>query len=721
MKNTFVYLYHSIYGKGYWFDGMNYPYGEHIVYTDGMPFLTVTLAHIPGITVPVAMTILWWLLALSYLLAVAYVYKILVHYRVRIPIAILFAALIVFFSPQLFRLRSHYGLAFACVIPMLFYWTTQYLESGRIKYCIYIFALGVIMTFMHPYHAGLFLIWAGCYSLGVLFFQRCTLKEKLRHVVPIITSAMAILLSVALIMKVTDPLKDRPTGPYNSPDYFTHLKQLLISAHSPFWQFVQEHGLIRSANTDGEGYAYAGVVCLIVVGISLLLVIIRKIKFNKYDNNISIANYPLVWLFMAVSVLLLSMGGPMLISPKAINYLSFFKQFRSLGRFSWVYYYIITIYAVVIINYGYSALQQRGKKMLAYVLLIATFGLWAFEASGYIWDTRSFGDAGRYNYDMIFSTNEKDWPTFLKEHNLKRDDFQGAMILPYFHLGTDKLWVCDPGWEMTLCAKACLQLRLPMTDVLMSRSSWSIAEKQVRIAGGPFADKGMLRDLHSDKPFLVLYFDEVPISPDEKDLFRTFDSLGQFSQCKVYTAYPQRILAYERKVNDSISAIAATLPTGDTCLACNGSYYIEHFDKYRDKPFFGSGAMPYKEQPKSFASMPISVSADSQLYELSAWFLLSTKDFRSPDIVVKLLDSTEKVISTESVRTLQSVDNHGLWFRTSKYFKIPPTARRIYCMIEDNGEPSYLAIDELQLRPAGSTVISKQAGKVMVNNHLLVK
>ncbi|MGN6568147.1 MAG: hypothetical protein ACTHJ0_09350, partial [Flavipsychrobacter sp.] len=33
-KNYFTYLYHIIYEKGTWFGGMNYPFGENLVYTD---------------------------------------------------------------------------------------------------------------------------------------------------------------------------------------------------------------------------------------------------------------------------------------------------------------------------------------------------------------------------------------------------------------------------------------------------------------------------------------------------------------------------------------------------------------------------------------------------------------------------------------------------------------------------------------------------------------
>jgi hypothetical protein len=273
---------------------------------------------------------------------------------------------------------------------------------------------------------------------------------------------------------------------------------------------------------------------------------------------------------------------------------------------------------------------------------------------------------------------------------------------------------------MALSSKACLQLRLPMTDVLMSRTSWSQTEKQVKLAGGPFAQKDMLHDLKSGKPFLVMYFDEIPLSPDERNLLTSSDHIGDFSQCKIYAAYPDRILASDKKAADSVAAILPNIQPGDTCIGCKGTYYVDHLDRQSTQQLFGRGALPY-DKNNSGALIPVT-PASEQLYECSAWFLLSKKDYRSPNIVLQLLDGEKKPIKTESVRTLQSVDNNGMWFRAATYFTLPSNCRYISWNLENNGEPTYLVMDELQLRPADALIISKSAdGKVMVNNHLFVK
>ena len=46
IKNYYAYLYHCLYGKGTEFKGMNYPFYEHVIYTDNQPLLAVPLSYL---------------------------------------------------------------------------------------------------------------------------------------------------------------------------------------------------------------------------------------------------------------------------------------------------------------------------------------------------------------------------------------------------------------------------------------------------------------------------------------------------------------------------------------------------------------------------------------------------------------------------------------------------------------------------------------------------
>ena len=45
-KNLYTFLYHILYEKGTWFHGMNYPYGEHLVFTDAQPLFSIPLSYL---------------------------------------------------------------------------------------------------------------------------------------------------------------------------------------------------------------------------------------------------------------------------------------------------------------------------------------------------------------------------------------------------------------------------------------------------------------------------------------------------------------------------------------------------------------------------------------------------------------------------------------------------------------------------------------------------
>jgi hypothetical protein len=376
---------------------------------------------------------------------------------------------------------------------------------------------------------------------------------------------------------------------------------------------------------------------------------------------------------------------------------------------------------VVVIYHCYKRLAANRYFVAGILLLGFSIGLWSYEAKGYVDYSRYRADYAMYNYSMIFSEGDQNWQSFLQDHHYEKDDFQAILLLPFYHVGTEKLWLGNSEWIITLGTKAALQLHLPIIDVMMSRSSWSQAQNQVKIAGGPFTEKPILNDIKSRKPFLLLQFDEEKLNPDQKYLLSAADLIGHYSQCLVYVCYPDRIAANDKKNADSINAILPYLHPGDTCIGSKGSWYIDHFDtKTSGEKLFGPGADTcIKEDSSVIATIPIHPLVDSQQYEFSCWFLLGRDNYKSPDLVLYSLNSAGSIIGTTFVNTNKSTDSRGLWFRASKYFYLDSNATAIRCVLMNKQGPTYKMMDEMLLRPADGTVISKaNDGSVMVNNHL---
>jgi len=727
-KNYFTFLYHSIYGHGWWFEGMNYPYGEHITYADGQPIISGALQLFNGVTIRDALMVMNLLISLSYVLAMVFTYKILIRFGVKPFIAILFACLINLFAPQVYRIVAHFSLAYLCPIPMLFYWTLMYHYSSKWKWPVYIFIMGFIMSFIHLYTGATIFFWIAFYVTGYLMLIKTPLRERVKHVMPLLVVGVTLFLLIKIFIAFTDPIKDRPGFPLNSLEYVTHIKDIVSSPNSYFWQYIRYKTKFTKFSEGGEGYCYLGLVAFFAILISAIVGAVNKIRKRPGDELlISEQGFSPIWLFVAGGCLLLAMGVPFVWNMKWLfNYLSIFKQFRAMGRFSWPFYYIATIYAAVVVHTWYQRYIALHKPVLAYSILLASLGLWSLDVSRYIKNIREHVANGVPTCDKFFFKDEEiKWPEYLEQYHYKGSDFQAIILLPIFFAGSEKLWVGgDPSWPWSIGMRVSLQFHLPVVDVMMSRTSWSITEKQVKTAAGPFADKPMLRDLESKKPFLLLQYDDNPIDPDQAYLCNASEYLGHHFSCYIYACYPERIIANDNKNADSINAILPYMHAADTCITDKGSWYIDHFDsKHADEHLFGDGAAPVVSNDSLvIATIPIKPTGEKRLYEFSCWFLLDNRDYRSPYFKLQSLDSTGKIISQSRAFTKESVDNKDLWFRTSLYFDIDPACRSLRCVLMNEEHPTYKVMDELMLRPADAVIISKSKdGGVMVNNHLFMR
>ncbi len=725
-KNIFTYLYHALYGKGIWFTGMNYPYGEHIVFAADQPLLSVTLNSFTNSTPGQALALMGWLISLSYIIAISYIYKILSHFGVKPFIALFFAGLIGIFTPQLMRIQGHYGLSYSCIMPMLFFWTIRYNENPQWKYPFYIFILGCFFTFLHPYFAAFILIWVIAYAVGCFIFTKNTFTEWIKHVLPILFSAISVLALFVLMMKLTDPAKDRPVSPLGMLENCTTANQIFTSYFSPVWRYVKDHTKYTGVSESGEGYNYVGIVTIAVLLFSLVMGIINKLNKNENNNIVSNRRFSPIWLFIAITTLLFSMGVPFIWHMEwLLDYVSLLRQFRTLGRFGWIFYYVIAVYSVVVINTWYVHYIRKKKTVTGYLIILTTMAIWSYEASGYVLHEKKDLDNAADNIAIISPPGKITWPGFLKEHHFVSGDFQALLIFPFFEIGTEKLSMGDDFNGLNtfgISIYAALQLHLPMIDAMMSRTSWSIAEKQVKIIAGPYVHKPILDEIKNDKPFLLLQYEGDSLTIDQKYLLTASDYIDHFQSCYIYACYPSRLRANDKKNADSINAITPYIkPGNDSSIRGSGTWYINHFDSgTATQLLFSNGAIPQiPEVETTIANIPVKPGYDNQLYEFSCWFLLSKYDPYCPYYNIQLLDSSGNKIKEMNGFVKHSTDNYGLWFRSNVFFTIPASCSQLKCRLFNYNKKCYQILDEIMLRPAEALIISKDANEnIMVNNHL---
>ena len=707
-KNYYTFLYHSLYGDGLWFDGMNYPYGEHVFFADAQPLLSVPLSYFKILP---PLIVFHWAIVIGYVLSIVFVYKVLLRFNVNWVWALVFSPLIVIMSPQLFKLTGHYSLAYLCVLPMVFYYHLSYHQTKQRKYAVHLLISSIVFALLHIYFAAMICFWIGAYSIAYLVVHANSLKDKVKYLSPLWLAAFIPIIFIKTILWLTDSTLDRPDYPYGARQNRTYLEDIYSGHISPISNWIRDIGLTETISNGKEGIAYIGVAAILILISALIFVIVKRKRLDfRGQQSLSI------WIFIALTMLVFATSIIFIKCFKCLDYAYGIKQFRAVGRFAWAYYYIATIASAVIL---YRTYQRISNKFVANSLLVAVLAIWLTEAIPYVSWSRYLGKHSSRKYENHLK--EDAWIKGLNKYF--PNDFQGILMLPYVHVGTEKI---GPGASNThLLAEAfsaSLQLNLPLVDVMMSRSGWQQAFGQARISGGIYTHKPLLRNLPNDKPLLLLSNDVIKLTPDEVHLLAASTYIGKVNNNEMYALYPQELKQIEEQATTQIKQVAVSMKIRDTCLVDSGTWYVEHFDKGESRNvLFSSGAIGFvREFSKTIFEKPISPMYDGQLYELSVWSLVPKKNYKIGRFNITLFDSSDNVLSQYKSLMQDATDTYSYWLRSNLFFKMPRNCARVQVDLINVIYPAFDGLDELMLRPTGATIVSKdKEGRIMANNHLL--
>jgi hypothetical protein len=540
----------------------------------------------------------------------------------------------------------------------------------------------------------------------------------------VLIAGLTVFILMGVFMNCTDPITDRPKYPQGTLDYITKVKNLVCSVHSPVSLLATNLKLIRKPY-DTEGYGYLGIVPLLLLSGSLISGLYKSIRRRPERLIFRNGLYSPVWLVTGALFLLFSMGIPFVWHLEwLLDYLSWFRQFRSLGRFNWPFYYLAGIFAILVLYRWYVQIAMKGKP-LAIILVTSCAMIWGWEAFSCTSFGRDLAKNGEKNYMRFTATGRKGLEQWLETHHYKSTDFQAMTILNIFTLGTEKYYFNTDGasWAVGLAQMVSYQVQLPMTSVMMSRTSWSEARWQLKTAAGCYVHKPLLESLADKRPFLLLHNDMDSLNGDAAYLLSLCEYLGNYEGNNFYILRPAKVREEDSLRQASVLQIASGMSCTDTCIGDTSIVYINHLENNSCKnAFAGKGAMTQEAMKDSVIfSLKVHPVADSQLYECSAWFLLDSETFLSPDLVVSLYDEQGKKMVDMDMLARGSTDNYGLWCRPTLYFRLPTNCRQIQCYVSDfKMRRLFHNYDEILLRPATTLVISRMPnGVIMANNHWL--
>lgn len=451
IKNYYTIAYHQEYDTSFnHFGGMSYPYGEHIVFTDGQPILSAILWLFPSLS-GYTVGIINLLMLLGIGISAWILCKLFIRMHLTRGASLFAASAIAMMSPQLLRFIGHYALAYSFLIPWIIYTAYIFMQRPSWKRSFWAF---LAMAFAIGLHLYYFLI-GGAFVLCFYLIENLR-QRKINFLKLGLHTSVQVLLPFILYMlwlKVTDHVADRPDAPYGMLEYMANWEGVFFPAYlfadSAFFKFLGVRPI------SFEAMAYAG----IPAGIFFVYFLLSRVKlFKKENRTFDVGNSVLLAGFL---VFLFAATFPFATQITWVNeHVGPLKQFRSLGRLSWVFFYALNIF----LFYRLASKRRNVGMVLSAIAIVILF----FE--GLLFNNTLSQQVGHERKDILAGKE-----VFQKDEVI--------LPLPFFHIGSENLGTPIPKNYM---AEATMELSLnsghPTFATVLSRVSISQSIEQLEMA-----------------------------------------------------------------------------------------------------------------------------------------------------------------------------------------------------------------------------------------------
>jgi hypothetical protein len=634
LKNYFTIAYHAVHGKGLHFKGMLHLYGDHLLFADGQPLLTAVLQRfsfgvVDGHRIIGIMNLL---MIGSVVACAALVYLILRRSLVAPMFAVPFAVVIAFLSPQLGRFAGHYALSYTCFIPLIWYLLIR-LEVGRSWVWAALLAAAVLaFTFIQPYYLLIAMVFIGAVVLWDLILYLAK-KKKTRALLQKAVSILLPFIVFTSYMALADPYSDRPTAPYGVMDYVASFQSVFVPVMEPFKSLFTSYFFRLFVPAQWEGYAFVGFVPALC-GVCASGLIIYRRKWRGLLEPVLPDSLRTV-LIPAFIVLLFSMGVFHLLGLNWVaEHVSAIRQFRSLGRLAWVFYYVFSLWAVVYVYrlFRYLNTQKNGQfRPLALFLVTLCLGWWTLDAIVNIKSVKEQMLRGDANKE-VFGPSFRDE---LLRNNVHTDRYQAIIALPFELVGSEKLELNALSPATPTAMRASFSIGIPLVNGVMSRTSMKVTEHLAQWVAHPLMPHSALAEL-TDRRDLLLLVADGNLTDGERFLLDISDHIYDGSGFK---AYGLKLDAFAEALGSAQSAAAKDSLAVEVSFLHNGESQVEADGTLLDT---------------ALAAGP---------YEFSFWIRVDPNTTSLP-----VLEWTEGRQHIYSKRCGSSADIHDGWLRVAQPF-----------------------------------------------------
>lgn len=678
------------------FEGMNAPFGEHIVYCDAQPIVTNSFRLLskifPGLENH-AVGFQNTLSFLSFFLGAILLYIFLIRSKVdRISSSLISIALICL-GPQISRMPWQPGLAYAFEIPLILVMCQSILRCLTWKKTVLYSSFTLILYLINPYIGFM----ANLAFLVVGLFSWKVFKKQLLPYCFLLFSAGLLYFTWIYL---TDTHTDRVGVPIGFDEFRAQFNTVFASINSPFSRFYLNLGLDKQDNyRHGEGWAYVG----IIVSLLAIFLFINFIMKTWKGENIKL-NYLLP---IALVFLFFSMGWPFSWHPSLeglMDYFSPLRQFKAPGRFAWVFYYSLGLISFIGIYNFLSRISVQRKLLIIIIAILSSIQI--FEGS-YL----HYSIVHQQYHQNPFDARQlpsSDYD-YLKRgiNHLKNGKYDLILPLPYLHVGSELFVAPSKPNAHSFLESTLLSYHsgVPLMSTHLSRISKKESMKSLQIFSNPLIEKEILQNLKGKK-IAILFSKKTPeLSQNEK---RIWEASKHILRDENYELRELDFRALHKQSGDTLLSefqrykkSYSSTKKGEY-IAPMSKYYFLH-ENSSHEGFIGNSI---RIKPKSKVIIP-NENLNKGVYLLEYW-LKCTKN-----------SSQSHLILNGETRhdSRQSFDFDKGWMFVSIPVKIENEDLEIQFDIPSN--LSEIFIDELCLRPEKSSLFYNEYGRWTWNGIVL--
>ncbi len=498
LKSTFGSVYHLKYDTSYLrTDYMNYPFGESVFYTGGQPVITNTFKFIKSVGIDFSDNILGiintWML-FSIVIGALIIYLILRELKLPGLYSIAVSTIIAFLSPQIDRFGGHYNLAYLFFIPLMIYLFLLFYKTKKSYYSILLSILALFSLCTHAYFFGFYAFLIIVFWVGVIITDKKQFGKTVYASIHIFVQFILPFILFQILVWNSGEMNDRTNYPWGFFRFVSYFHGIFLPVNKSYGSFL------NLKQPPWESISYVGLVAS--VGFFSLIVLAIK-RFRKESSLKSIFkvtdNVFLNILFWASMLgLIYSFGVPFTTGLKKLfNYMGPLKQLRAPGRFAWLFYYSLNIVVFYLLWHYY----QSKKTIITKILFVLALLWGTYDAYLNVRYQKSFLNNKIASLDDKENASEEN--SWFNKVNF--NEYQAIIPLPYFHIGSENYWLGNGSPVVKHAFIASMKTGLPLTAVMMGRTSMSQTVKNMQLIMEPYNYYDIIECWPNGKPFLVLF------------------------------------------------------------------------------------------------------------------------------------------------------------------------------------------------------------------------